>query len=274
MQWTDDAILLSVGRIADKALLLEVLTERHGRVRAIAPLDQDRLAALLPGSFLNLNYQLRELNKPGRAEVLKVDGGVLAETADDAGLIVLTGVQAVLSRLIPENEPVPKVYAALHRLVMSLVVEDGRWALNYALWEFSIAQALRLISGVAQCQADFRHGETIYFAPKSRRAVTRTQAGAFLDRMMPLPGILMGARNGKVVDVAQALDLTGELLSESLSDPDNATCLAQRQRILEEVGELKTIGPWRPESVNQASLEERRNRLLSMRKLVVSTRRS
>ena len=59
----------------------------------------------------------------------------------------------------------------------------------------------------------------IYVSPKSGRAVSRSGAGDWAIRMLPLPDVLLGRGDAPDTEVAQGLETTGYFLNHHLA-PD------------------------------------------------------
>lgn len=207
VSWTDRAVLLTVARVGKQTLVLEVLTENYGRCRAVATLDGKEAPILLPGSFLTINCTNDKLGEPLRAKLLEISGGIIAESADDVALLALTSAKDLMVAFLDEEDPVPEIYDATQEMMQSLVSDDKRWPVHYAALEFALLTELGHVRGMSDCMPAVRHGETIYMSPKSARMVTREQAGAFLDRMVPVPGLLLGQQKVNAIDVRLSLEL-------------------------------------------------------------------
>ena len=273
MRWTDKAILLTVAKTGQNTLVLEAFTREHGRCRCVSEIDKQKMPILLPGSFLSIRYESSGAGKPGTAELLEADGGIIAETTKDAPLVVLTCVKDLLCKLMPLGDPAPKLFDVFEKLMISMISEDGRWPVNYALWEFTLIQALGHIQGMSECLPAFRHGDLIYLSPSSGKLYPRERVGAFLDRMLPLPGFLMGARNCNAVDVRQALQLTAVLYENFVFPDANVDDLPPtRLDLLAIVRKIQAIPPAPADKVPVVDAEARRKRLLALRPLMVSNK--
>ena len=74
----------------------------------------------------------------------------------------------------------------------------------------------------------------IYVSPKSGRAVSRDAAGAWADRLLPLPPILRGVGEGPDHEIAQAFQTTGYFLQEHLArDLGNMLLPEARARLID-----------------------------------------
>ena len=272
MEWTDRALLMSVATMED-SLVINVLTERHGRQACLLPEATRSATMLLPGCALELTQTPGDLGEPGLAVLHDVDGGLIAESEDGVSLRIMVHVRQLLEMLLEPGEPARKVFAATRRLVFSLMAEDGRWPIYFAQWEMSVLTALGCATGFDRCRPAYRHGDAIYFSPRARRAVARSEAGAFLDGLMPVPGILMGARNARITEVRQALALTGLLFEQvALPSAGNGAMPRTRKRVIDAVRELNSV-PRSPTPLRARETDEdRRRRQQSTAPLMVATR--
>ena len=271
MEWTDKAILLTVARTGKNALVLEAFTREHGRCRCHSVIDKQKMPILLPGSFLSLHYQSMGAGKPGNGELLEADGGIIAETTKDTSLIVLTCIKDLLCKLMPLDDPAPKLFDVFEALMVSMISQDGRWPAHYALWEFTLIQSLGHIQGMSECLPAYRRGDLIYLSPNSGKLYPRERVGAFLDRMLPLPGFLMGARSCNAVDVRQALQLTAVLYENFVFPDANVDDLPPtRQDLLKALRRIQSIPPAPTDNTPVVDAEARRKRLLALRPLMVS----
>ena len=274
MNWTDNAVLLTVAKAGKKTLVLEVLTENYGRCRAIAVL-QDQAPVLLPGSFLKINCTAESFDQPLQAKLIEIEGGLIASKADDVGLLALTSAKDLMVMLLEEEDPVPEVYDFTYAMMVSLVNDDKRWAVHYAALEFALLSELGYIEGISDCMPAYRHGDAIYISPRTGRAVPREQAGAFLDKLMSLPGFLLGGRNASVVEVRQALELNEQLLRKfALPDHDIAHLPETRDYLVRNFQRVREI-PRASEEVKRPKIdaEARRRRMMSSKPLLVACRK-
>lgn len=272
MEWTDEAILLTVAKAGKRMLVLEVLTQNHGRCRCVTSYTGGQQPMLLPGSFLTLTCSTEEMGKPLMATLSKITGGIIAETEQDVAIVVLSTVKDLLVTLLPMQQPAPEVYDAMVKLMQSLVGEDGRWPLHYAFWEFGLIVELDYVSGLARCRSAFRHGETIYMSPRTAAVVSREEAGAFLDRLMPVPGFLLGAKSSSLAAVRQAMALNTMLLERFVMVQDEMQVPPTRATLERKIKRMRDLPPAPDVTKPVIDEEARRSRLEAMRPLMVASR--
>lgn len=214
MEWRDQGILLSVRRHGESSAIIEVLTATQGRhaglVRGGAGRTQGPV--LQPGAQLSLEWNARLADHLGTFRVDLIRGRAAAIMADRGALAALNAVSALLVRLLPEREPNPEVYAATLALVDALGRIDPAWPVLYAAWELALLEALGFGLDLGSCAATGVEADLAYVSPRSGRAVSRAAGAPYAERLLPLPGFLLGGAGGAspgMADVCDALRLTG-----------------------------------------------------------------
>ena len=273
MEWTDRAVLLSVATAEKESLIIEVLTEHHGRQSCLLPQGTSSTTMLLPGCSLRLTHRSGDLGELGHATLHDVDHGLIGDSDDSVSIRIMAHVRQMLGTILEAEEPAPKAFYATRRLVLSLMAEDGRWPIYFAQWEVTLLSALGFSRTLERCRPAYHHGEAIYFSPRTGRAVTRSEAGAFLDRMIPIPRLLMGARDASLAEVRQSLELTG-LFFDRFAAPSLGVgqMPGTRKRIIAALDEVKTLPRGAAQTRGELTDEEHRRRLSAMRPLMVSRR--
>lgn len=272
MRWDDEAVLLGVVRPSPGALALETMTRNHGRVRGVMAIDPAGPPSLPPGALVTLSARYNPADDHARLALGQISGGVGPGPGNEAKLAALASVRSLSVALLALREPHQPVYAALCALAAALSRDDGRWPLDYARWEFAVLDALGHVAGVRRCRSLARGGEVVYMSPRSGTLVARTEAGAFLDRMLPVPGFLLGARHANIIDVRQALDLTGHVIRH-IARPgvDPGEDRAALVRILAGMRRLPPLPPQAGPPGDDEDADARERRIRAARPLVVAS---
>lgn len=266
MAWTDNAILINVTPQDGGSLHLHVLTEKHGRLTCKLNRAESQKPILMPGCNLRITLGDGDMRKFPDVTLEEVSGGISDDAAEATSVAVLTSMRAVMSVCLPTSEPVPEAFDYTRRLIGAVADLNQRWPVHYCQWEFALLMLLGQISGLERGRNAFRHGESVYMSPKSARMVTRAEAGAFLDRMLPLPGFLLGRKNATMGEVQQALDLCGSILAQMAKKKEQEIDRSLIRQRLDEIEEIPSYNERRDGSVDEDSF---RRRLLSLRPLRV-----
>ena len=217
IEWREDGVLIGVRPHGESAAIVEVFTEGHGRHAGVVRGGGSRKMApvLQAGAQLDVTWKARLDEHIGAFTVEPLKARAAEVMDDRAALAGLTSVAALLSFALPEREPHPRLYATTLSL-MDLVGHDPRWPLAYLLWERALLEDLGFGLDLAACAVTGATEDLAYVSPKTGRAVSRAGAGAWADRLLPLPGALRG-EGGAVGDVAEGLRTTGHFLAHWLA---------------------------------------------------------
>jgi len=219
MEWTDDGIVLGTRRHGEGNAILEVMTRGHGRhlgmVRGGAG---TRLRPVLqPGNTVHITWRARLDEHLGHytVEPLRLHGA-----SQLAASHVVYGVThlAALCRLLPERDPHPEVH---ERLVMMLDHLDDPLAAGVEMVRFELQMLAELGFGLdlENCAATGAASDLGFVSPKSGRAVSRTAAEPWQDRLFRLPTFLSEVTTPSPDDVADGFALTGFFLAHRVLEP-------------------------------------------------------
>ena len=276
MAWQDTALMLSVAKQSSSTLLLNILSQNHGRCQCHLNFNPSEVQMMLPGCELDITCLDSDNGKLPEIQVHEVNHGVIVQDHEGPELIVVQCLNDMLSEYLDPDDPNQALFEASIALTRAMEGSDRRWPIKYVIWELALLKALGFTDRFKRCQTEFRHGETIYMSPRTGHVASRLEVGAYVDRMIPVPGLLMGAKSGSLTDVRQALDVLSKLYEQYVSPELHVeTVPSVRHKVLVHIEQVKTMPP--PEKVQKTayvSEEDRRRRLLAMRPLMVSARSS
>ncbi len=220
MQWTDEGTVLGVKRHGETSVILELMTQAHGRhlglVRGGA---SSRLRGVLqPGNALRATWRARLDEHLGNyaVEGLNLRAAVFLPAAH-----AVHGVThlAALCRLLAEREPHAGLYATLEDILDRL--EDPLVAAPMiARFELALLAELGFGLDLSSCAATGETEDLVYVSPRSGRAVSRGAGEAYRDRLIPLPAFLCDAAEPTcAAELADAFALTGFFLDRHAFGP-------------------------------------------------------
>ena len=168
-----------------------------------------------------------DLRQPYAAQVLDAPQGLL-------GLVCLT----TLARLLPERDPHPSLFEVT-LFVLGYLGDDQIWPALYARWELALLEELGFGLDLSACAVTGANDYLAYVSPRTGRAVSMAAAGPYRDKLLPLPGLLIGAGAGlsTAADVVAALRLTGHFLTRDVHSAHGTVMPAARERLLSWLGE-------------------------------------
>lgn len=275
MPWTDEAIMASVTQTSAKMLVLDVLTRMRGRCRVKVPLDGSPIPPLYPGCTITLTQQDAAIGDVPIAQLHSAKGGLENAETNIDGMIVLHAFRTMMDTFMPMYEPAREVYKTAIQMIPVLRDEDTRWPIFYLTWEMEILNHLGYSGGLERCKSAFKHGDTIYISPRTGKAASRAEAGAFLDRMVPVPGFFMGKKMATAGDLRQGHEMTTMLFTKfAMPAMDIKALPSEREDVIFALGDVEGIASFGDDTDENFDEDAYRRRLLSLRTLRVAERSS
>ncbi|MFZ5749753.1 MAG: DNA repair protein RecO [Pseudomonadota bacterium] len=230
MEWRDEGILIAVRPHGETSAIVEVVTAAHGRHAGVVRGGASRRMApvLQPGAQVDVAWRARLDGHIGtfRVEPVRSRSAILS---DARALAALNATCALLHLALPEREPHPAIYAATTGLADALCAGED-WLADYLRWELRLLEDLGYGLDLGRCALTGTREDLAYVSPASGRAVARDAAGAWADRLLPLPPCLLGQGAASPSEAAAGLRTTGHFLARLLADLDR-TMPAARLRL-------------------------------------------
>jgi len=220
MEWRGTAILLSVRRHGETSAIIDVFSEEKGRHAGVVRGGTSRRIApiLQPGAQLDVAWRARLEDHIGAFAVEPVRSRAALVMGDRLALAGLNAVTGLLSFCLPEREAHGPLYRRTEQL-LDLLGQNAVWPLAYLRWEVALLEEMGFGLDLGTCAVTGATEELIYVSPKTGRAVSRVGAGAWVDRLLPLPDVLRARGHAPDTEIAQALETTGYFLNNHLA-PD------------------------------------------------------
>lgn len=217
MEWRDEGVLLSMRPHGEGSAIIEVLTAEHGRHMGVVRGGASRRMApvLQPGSQIAVEWRARLDNQLGtfRAEPLRSRAAVLD---DPLGLSGFGAVCALLHHALPEREPHGGLYQQTLTL-MDAMVAGQDWGVAYLRWEMRLLEDIGFGLSLGSCAVTGSREDLAFVSPKTGRAVSRTGAGDWAARLLPMPACMLGQGPASTTELLQGLAITAHFLTRELS---------------------------------------------------------
>lgn len=240
MDWSDDAIVLSVRPLGESGAIVEALTRAHGRHLGLVRGGGSRKMkpVLQPGNTLHVHWRARLSEHLGSfaVELARARAGELMDGRE--ALMGLNAFAAIASAAMPEREAHAPVFAA-GEILLDAMMEDGldHWGPLYVRWEAGLLDALGFGLDLSHCAATGATEDLIYVSPRSGRAVSREGGAAYKERLLALPPFLLGSQNAvSRADVVTGLKLAAYFLLERVLAPHGKEMPMARTRLDEWAG--------------------------------------
>jgi DNA repair protein RecO (recombination protein O) len=214
MNWTDEAIILSVRPHAETAAVVELLTRDHGRHLGLVHGGRSRKArpVLQIGNHVDAVWKARLEDQLGQMTI-EPRRAFASEVMDDADALTALTALTSLARILPERDPHPNLYE-ITLFVLGFLDDASVWPALLVRWELALLDELGFGLDLSKCAATGTMDDLIYVSPKSGRAVSRLAGEPYKDKMLPLPSFLLGSQAGisGPADIAAGYALTGHFL--------------------------------------------------------------
>lgn len=212
MQWDGEGLIIGVRRHGETSVIAEVMVAGRGRqLGLIRGGRSTKLAATLQaGNTVQVTWRARLEDHLGTFTLELLEGRAAALIADRARLYASQLVCEHL-RLLPERDPHDRLLAMVERI---LDFEGNTLDLSAAVAQFELALLEELGFGLdlTSCAATGTTRDLSHVSPKTGRAVSRTAAEPYLNRLLKLPPFLAGSADATAEEVADAFRLTGHFL--------------------------------------------------------------
>ncbi|MEM6467360.1 MAG: DNA repair protein RecO [Pseudomonadota bacterium] len=233
MEWRDEGVILAVRKHQETAAIVELLTAGHGRHAGVVRggISRKMTPHLQPGNRVDVVWQARLEDRLGTFKLEVTQARAATLMGSRRQLAGLGAVTALCQALLAEREPQGALYRATS-VALEVMAQDGPWPPVYVRWEVALAEALGYPLDLSECAATGATEDLVFVSPKSGRAVSRSGGQGWEDRLLPLPGFLVGRTESASVQVAEGLHLTGHLLKKAAAQGRHPDLPAARARLV------------------------------------------
>lgn len=218
IEWRDEGVLLAVRKHGENAVIIDVLTQRHGRHSGVVRGGAGRKQApvLQPGAQLDLVWKARLEQHLGSFTVEPLRSRAAQVMTNPLALAGLSSTVGLLCFSLPEREIYPNLYTISVNLLDLMCVTDA-WPLAYLQWEIQLLEMLGFGLDLNQCAVSGEIEDLTYVSPKTGRAVAAHHAGEWKMRLLPLVPCMKGEGNAENNEISEGLRTTGHFLEKWLA---------------------------------------------------------
>jgi len=236
MDWESEGYILSVKKHGETSAIIDVFTPDRGRHLGLVRGGVSRRSrpVLQPGNKVKVRWRGRLSEHLGSYTVEAISARSAELMDDRLSLSGLNSICAVARECLPEREPHEDVYQALAVLIDNLH-EPDIWPALYVRWEAGLLTAMGYGLDLKSCAATGTNDNLTHVSPRSGRAVSASAAEPYKDKLLALPGFLLGRPHILPKDVVNGLALTGYFLETRVQWGVNKTLPDARARMIERV---------------------------------------
>jgi DNA repair protein RecO (recombination protein O) len=234
MDWTDLGIVLAARHHGETGLVVNLLTAEHGRHAGYVPGGVSRRSrpTWQIGNVVEVNWRAKVADQLGNysGELREAHAARAMDSATE--LAGLSSACALVDEALPEREPHPAMYDGFQAF-LTVLGHEG-WPAIYVRLELGLLQELGFGLDLEKCALTGATADLAYVSPKSGRAVSRTAAAPYAEKLLPLPAFLStGGLPADSDELRQGLDLTGYFLERHVFWPHNKPLPPARSRLIE-----------------------------------------
>ncbi len=236
MDWTDDAVILSVRPFGESGAIADLLTREHGRHGGLVRGARSKTmrGLLQPGNGARAHWRGRLDEHLGTFTLEAARAYAGFALSDRARLAALNAACATALACMPERVPHPAVYESF-ALLLDLINDQEVWPALHVRWELGLLSELGYGLDLSKCAATGGTEDLIFVSPRSGRAVSREGGRDYADRLLPLPRFLLGSQAGGASpeEILNGFELTGHFLERHLLKPFRGQLPEARARYVE-----------------------------------------
>ncbi|MEQ1752628.1 MAG: DNA repair protein RecO [Micropepsaceae bacterium] len=234
MEWSDEAVVISVRPFGEHSAILEALTRGHGRhLGLLRSANSKQMRGMLEaGNNLTVLWRARLDHQLGNFSIELSSARAAHFFEDGLKLAALSSACALCSATLPEREAHERVFAALDGLLQLMtLVQSPDWVASYVRFEMVLLEDLGFGLDLGSCAVTGAREGLGFVSPKSGRAVTKEGAGGYAHRLLVLPAFLAGASpHADLADLTAGLALTEHFLTRVLREAHRIELPQARRR--------------------------------------------
>lgn len=207
--WRDEAILLAVRPHGENARILTIFAREHGRRGGLIHGGVPQI-----GSRVAASWRARLAEHLGHLTVEALDQPAGRLIDDPLRLSALAAACTLLDTTLADHEAHPALYAAT--LALLDLLDGPAWDAALVRWEVGLLAELGFGLDLDACAVTGERRELVWVSPRTGRAISAVAGEPWRDRLLSLPGFLVGATSAAPTDVLDGLGLTGHFLERHL----------------------------------------------------------
>ena len=231
-EWNDAGIILSAKKYGEKGLIVNILTESHGRyVGWINNYKTKNISSSIqPGNLVKVFWKSRLIEQMGNFKIeliTSISGKIFDEKLKLQALISLC---SLLEKFLPERQSYSEVFYATKAFLEVLAInnefDNKQWIKGYVKWEIGLLSSIGFSLDLKQCAVTGQKNNLYYVSPKTGKAVSKEGAGKFAPKLLKLPMFLGGVEvNGSNIreEIIMGLNITTYFFKNKLLTSINDT---------------------------------------------------
>lgn len=190
MQWNSDAIILSVKKFKERAVIVTLLTEEKGVYAGLIryATSPTMRSCLQVGNHVYVLWSARLEEHLGDYKC-ELETAIASKNLQHRGkLHAIASLATILQQTIPEGEG-KHLYRVVFGWLSTLHVSDT-WLRDYVSLEMHVLQELGYGLDLSCCASTGCVEDLTYISPRTGRAVSQKAGAPYHGKLFPLPAFL------------------------------------------------------------------------------------
>ena len=222
LQFTDEALILTVDRFGDHDAIVSLFTLNHGLVRGVIKrgLTSKNRADVQPATLVEATWKARLPEHMGSITMEARHSFAGRVMHDPLKLSAVGSVMALMAASLAERDVHAELYAQTLTFLQHVAAgtEPLVWLAEYVRLELALLELAGFGLDLESCAATGARDSLTYVSPKSGRAVSQAAGTPYHDRMLALPEFIQkdGQCPETMTEITQGMALTGHFLETRL----------------------------------------------------------
>ena len=196
-EWNDVGIILSAKKYGEKGLIINILTESHGRYVGWINNHKTKsiLSSVQPGNLVKVFWKSRIIEQMGNFKIeliASISGKIFDEKLK---LQALNSLCSLLEKFLPERQIYSEIFDATDAFINLITLQDERkndyWIEGYVKWEIGVLSSIGFSLDLKRCAVTGADTNLLFVSPKTGKAVSKEGAGTHAPRLLLLPFFLV-----------------------------------------------------------------------------------
>jgi DNA repair protein RecO (recombination protein O) len=242
MEWSDRGIVLAARVHGENNAIVTLLTRERGRHAGLVRGGTGRRlkGVLQPGNTVQARWRGRLAEHLGTFTVEAERAAPAGFIEDAERLTCLSSACAMAERALPERHPYGPLFDGFLALLDALAAPGSHWGAVYVRWELGLLEQLGFGLDFSECAVTGGNDALVWVSPRSGRAVCASAGEPYRDKLLALPGFLVGGPDGGPEEVLAGLRLTGHFLERHLFVHDAGGPPPARERFVSRMARATT----------------------------------
>ena len=207
MNWTDNAIVLSVYSAGEAGNVTVVFSEYHGKWSGFSNIRKNRKVAI--GDICYTDWNSRLEDSLGNFKFESVYSPYQYNFSINSHLLVIQSTCQLLNILLADRDEHVALYNSTENLLKQISLK------NYALWELSFLKYIGYGLDFTRCAVTGQKDELYYISPKTGHCVVKEAGAQYKNSLFVIPTFWNNCEiECTKSEIKESLKITGHFISK------------------------------------------------------------